>query len=120
MKYIFSVVVLVSIAASGCYYDIEEELYPNGSCTTSNVTYATTISGMMNNYGCVGCHGGTTPSGGIRLETYEEVKARAVDGSLWGAVNHERGFVPMPQGSGKMSTCDLNKLKAWITAGTPN
>ena len=33
---------------TGCYYDVEEELY--GTCHTGNVTYSTTITGIINGY----------------------------------------------------------------------
>lgn len=103
---------------AGCRYDV----VPNGSCDTSNVTYSSTITGIIQSYGCLasGCHGGSNPGAGFKLDTYEAVKAKVTDGRLFGAINHTSGFVAMPQNSGKMSQCDINKVKAWIDAGTPN
>src|SRR5688572_18598711 len=86
-----------SFSMTGCYYDNEEELYGNG-CDTSNVTYSTTITGLLTNYACLSCHVGANPSGGFSLETYTGVKAKVNDSTLWGAINHIYGFSPMPQG----------------------
>ena len=105
---------------TGCYYDVEEELYPNGNCDTTQVKYTTTIRGLLNNYGCMGCHVGGSASGGIFLENYIQVKASVSNGKLWGAINHLPGFSPMPQGANKMNSCDINKFKAWIDSGAPD
>ena len=115
----FFLLILSVVLATGCYYDVEEELYPNGNCDTTQVKY-TTINGLLNNYGCMGCHVGGSSSGGILLGNYTQVKASVTNGKLWGAINHLPGFSPMPQGSNKMSTCDINKFKAWIDSGAPN
>jgi hypothetical protein len=113
---------LVSFAIlilSSCRYDIEEELYGT-NCDTTNVRYSTTITSLLNNYGCLGCHAGTNPSGGINLDSYINVKTKITDGRLFGAINHSPGFHPMPDGGPKMNQCDINKIKAWIDAGAPN
>ena len=103
-----------------CYYHKEDLLYGNIACDTSNVTYSGTITGIIHNYACLTCHGGTAPIGSFNLETYAEVKAKVTDGRLFGAINHTSGYIPMPQAVGKMSPCDINKVKAWIDAGAPN
>jgi hypothetical protein len=111
--------VMLSFFESGCYYDKEEELYPNGNCDTAHVTYTTVIASLINNYGCLGCHYGPAPSGGFSLQGYQNVKAKVTDGRLYGAISHAAGFSPMPQGAINMSSCDINKVKAWIDAGAP-
>jgi hypothetical protein len=112
-------VVLIVFIISSCYYDKEELLYGT-SCDTSNVTYSSTITGIINNYGCLGCHVGGNPSGGINLETHASIKVYADDGRLYGAISHAPGFFPMPDGAAKMNSCDINKVKAWIDAGAPD
>jgi hypothetical protein len=111
--------ITITFSLTGCYYDSEEELYGT-DCDTSNVTYSTTIKGLLNTYTCLTCHIGSNPSGGFTLDTYAGIKARVTDGRLWGAINHLSGFSPMPQGYVKMSDCDIKKVKAWIDAGAPN
>jgi hypothetical protein len=104
---------------SSCYYNKEDLLYGT-DCDTTNVTYSSTITGLLNNYGCLGCHVGGNPSGGINLETYNNVKAVVENGRLYGAITHSPGFNPMPDGAAKMNPCDINKIKAWIEAGASN
>ena len=115
-KLLLFCVVLIS---AGCYYDNIEEVYGTTTCNTTNVTYSNTIAGILNRNACLSCHTGSAPSGGFRLETYGDVKAKITDGKLWGSINHLPGFTAMPQGLPKMSQCDINKLKAWIDSGTP-
>ena len=116
-RYIFFL--LVSVAATGCYYDKEDQLY-NCTIDVTNSKYSTTVTNTMISYGCLGCHGTISPSGGVILNTYAGTKAVAADGRLYGSIAHIAGFNPMPQGSSKMSDCDIKKIKAWIDAGAPN
>lgn len=110
-----------TIILAGCYYDVESELYgATGPCDTANVRYSTAVVGLLQNYGCLGCHSGVSASGGIRLDGYSNVKIMADNGKLFGAINHSNGFSPMPQGGNKMLPCDINKIKTWIDAGSPN
>lgn len=118
-KAILILSVICVVIASGCYYDKEDLLYGT-NCDTSNVTYSSTIKGYLNSYGCLGCHVGANPSGGINLETYANVKAVVDNGKLYGSVTHSSGFIPMPDGAAKMSSCDIKRLKAWIDASAPN
>lgn len=120
MKKILLVLFVSSFVIAGCYYDKEDLLYPAGNCDTSNSTYSAVVLPAMQNYGCMGCHSGAAPSGNIALSNYAEIKASAQNGKLFGSISHGSGFVAMPQGGNKMSTCDINKIKAWIDAGALN
>ena len=104
---------------TGCYYDKEDELY--GNCDTTNVSYSQTITNILTNYACLNCHGNPTSNGApFSLTTYANVKTQVDANRLFGAINHQTGFAPMPQGAPKMNQCDINKVKAWIDAGAPN
>lgn len=114
-------VFLLAIITSGCYYDIEEQLYGlNTPCDTSNVTYSTTVVPILQNSGCFICHSGATASGGIRIDDYSSLKMQVSNGKLYGSISHSPGYSPMPQNGNKMTSCDLNKIKTWIDAGSPN
>lgn len=94
------------------------------TCSTVNVTYANTISGIINTGGCLSCHSNTSPIAPFMLETYAQVKVKAAEqrngtSVLYGALAHQSGFSPMPQGLPKLSDCNLAKVKAWIDAGMP-
>ncbi len=114
-------IALTALLVSSCYRDVEEVLYPStGNCETSGVTYANTVAPLLQSNGCVGCHNGPAPSGNISLDNFNGVKAVALNGKLYGAINHSGGFSPMPQGGPKMSACNISKIKAWIDSGSVN
>ena len=118
------------IGLTGCYYDTEEELYPDiGStiCDTVSVSYANDIVPIVSSK-CSNpsCHAGVNAAAGIPLETYAGVKAyleldkaRFLSSITWdGSVSNPRN---MPQGaSTKISDCNINTIKAWINSGYPN
>jgi hypothetical protein len=121
MKKLISILSIIVTLLVSCYKDNEQELYPaTGNCDLINVTYAGTVLPLLQSQGCLGCHSGGAPSGNISLEGYNNVKAVALNGKLYGVINHSPGFSPMPKGGSKMSACNINKIKAWIDAGTNN
>jgi hypothetical protein len=112
--------VFLPFLAMGCYYDNETTLYPESKCTPPTTsTFSDMVLPLLNNR-CNNCHGGSTPSGGIGLDTYTEVMKYVNDGSLLGSVNFNSGFSPMPKNSSKMSACDIQKIQVWIDSGAPN
>ena len=126
----FFLSILVSISLTSCYYDTEEELYPDSGsvvCDTISVSYATDIVPIMNSKcSYSGCHASINAAAGIALETYVEVqsyldtdKARFLSSITWdGSVSFPKN---MPQGaSTKISDCNINTIRAWINAGYQN
>jgi len=69
---------------------------------------------------CNVCHSTARHEGNVITDTYEGLSKVALNGRLWGGVNWESGFVPMPNGGAKLSACDLGKIKKWIYLGAPN
>ena len=92
---------------------------PIFTCDTSNVKFGATVYPLMQNY-CVGCHSGNSPSGGISLSTYNNIKAAALNGSLFGSINHSAGYSAMPKNLPKLNQCNINRIKSWIDAGALN
>ena len=90
-----------------------------GVCDTDNVSYATIIVPILQNT-CLGCHSGSTPSGGINLSTHAGVQTVALNGRLVGAVSHDSAYSSMPQGGQKLSDCKIDQIRAWVDAGAPN
>ncbi|MES1221659.1 MAG: hypothetical protein ABUT20_39530 [Bacteroidota bacterium] len=124
MKKLFPFLLILAfisvLGSSGCYYDVEDRLYPKTSCDTTNITYSTTIVSILQNNGCLTCHGGTATAGGnIVLDTYAGVKPYAQNGHLMGSVNQETGYSAMPLGGSKLSSCDIQKINTWINSGIP-
>ena len=109
---------------SSCYYDKEELLYHganSGPCvdTVGTISYSQKVAPMLQQY-CYSCHNGNFPSGNIAMGTYATDKAIAQNGSLYGSINHASGYSPMPQGTPKMSSCEIATVKKWIDAGMQN
>lgn len=90
-------------------------------CDTGNVKFSTTIMPVIETR-CKGCHSGTSPQGGVSMTNYTQVRATAVNGSLWGSITHKNGFtaMPYPAGSAKIPECDIRKVKIWIDKGAQN
>jgi hypothetical protein len=104
---------------SSCKYNNQEELYP--VCDTSTVTYSGTIVPILHD-NCYRCHGtnSNSKSGGIILEDYNVLKKYAADGRLYGNVAHLPNYIAMPFDGGKLSDCDIAKIKSWVDKGYPN
>lgn len=105
----------------GCYYDKEENLYPNEYivyCDTVQISFSGEINSIIQN-NCTGCHSGSSPAAGIVLVNYTEIRNIAMNGALEGVVEGKSGYPLMPP-SGRLPECERNKIKAWIKAGSPN
>ena len=122
-KYILSILVFIAVAGfSSCYYDQADVLYPGAgtACdTAAAISYAQKVVPLLQQQ-CYGCHSGGSPSGGIAMGTYATDKAIAVNGKLYGSISYAAGYIQMPSGSPKMSTCQLATIKKWIDSGSPN
>jgi uncharacterized membrane protein len=90
-----------------------------GKCDSTAVSFATFVKPIIENR-CQGCHGGTIPSGGINLTTYAQIKASAQTPKFLGSMKRLAGFSFMPKGGQSLSSCELNKMEAWIKRGAPN
>ena len=105
---------------SNCTYNNEEDLYPQiVECDTLNVTYSSTIAPIMST-SCNSCHGESFVNANVRTDNYDDLKVIADDGRLWGVVNHESGYSPMPKDRPKLNDCDLKKIRVWLDNGALN
>lgn len=125
MKRILTIFSILFVATFiGCYYDNEEKLYPelNTDCDLTTVTFSGTVKPILQ-ASCYTCHSNSnylSAGGGIKLENHADVKTMAESGKLMGAVKHESGFIPMPNGGGKLSNCEISKLQQWVDNQMPN
>lgn len=106
----------VVLAASGCFYDIEAELYPAGCIVPETVVYAIDIEPIIAQKCAIGiCHvtSGVAPGS---FETYEGLLNKVDNGTF-----EERIFVrqDMPP-SGSLSSCEVQILQKWIDQGALN
>ncbi len=106
--------------ATSCFYDNEEYLYPDdGFCDPpARITYQNFVSELMQTH-CNSCHNPGNPSGNVITSTYQGLVTVAENGRLFGAINHEPGFTPMPLGLNQLPSCDLAQINSWIESGAP-
>jgi hypothetical protein len=123
----FSITLILtcSVFLFSCSKDNEDDQDPGGggggggnNCVTTNMKYATDIQPILQ-ANCYSCHQ-NGQNGGVNLGSHAGVKVVADNGRLVGAITHAAGFAPMPQGLAKLSDCNINKIKSWVTAGAPN
>jgi len=79
-----------------------------GNCNTNSMKFNTDIVPILQ-ANCNSCHTVTIAPGNIITENYNGVKKIAENGKLVGSIEHASGFIPMPLGRAKLSTCDLIK-----------
>jgi hypothetical protein len=86
---------------------------------SSTVSFSTEVNTVITN-NCLSCHNNGFTSGGISLQGYAKVQAQALNGKLFGSINHSGGFSKMPQGRPKLDDCTIATIKKWIDNGAPN
>ncbi|MEQ8625312.1 MAG: hypothetical protein RJQ00_00225 [Vicingaceae bacterium] len=102
---------------TSCYYDNEEELYPNApECDTTVVTFSVDVQPIISASCAIsGCHvAGGTGSG--NFQTYSGIKSKVDVGSFMNRVIVQQNMPP----NGDLSSCELEQLKIWIDEGAPN
>lgn len=119
-RHFFWMALIIAGLMQSCYYDNEEDLYPQPApCDTTNITYSQNVWPIVND-NCTSCHSGSAPSGNISLTDYNEIVDAANDGSLLGTIRHDDGWSPMPKGGGQLPDCDIKHIEIWVDEGTPN
>jgi len=109
------------ILLTGCVWDNEEEFYPgSGVCDTTSVSFSEDIVPILAN-NCYSCHSNLNAPGftnGLALEDYEDIATNAQ--RIVSAVNHQKGFQPMPKGGAKLDPCPISLIEAWVDTGAPD
>jgi hypothetical protein len=109
--------IFLCVVVTACTYRNKEDILKNMSCNTTNITYTNTIKGILQSNGCEGCHAvGSTPP---TLIGYDASKAAASQASFIGCLKHIAPYSPMPKNGNKIDSCSINKIEAWIAAGSP-
>jgi len=114
-------IIVVGIAAS-CTKQSEDVLKAQGGgtvCDTTGMQYSLDVLPILK-ANCYSCHANGIVNGGVSLDGYANVATQVSNGNLIGAITHAPGYVPMPFDGGKLSDCDIAKIKAWINEGAPD
>jgi hypothetical protein len=108
---------LFLIMGQACYYDNEKELYGTAvPCDTLAVSYSTEIQGIITN-NCQGCHNNQSASGNLNLESIASRTANIA--KILDRIGRSAGDPLVMPTSGPMSTCNINKIRAWSNQGLP-
>lgn len=78
-----------------------------------SVFYSSDVKTIIDN-NCVGCHAGSSPSAGVDLSNYTNVKFQTEQGNLISRMNNTNN--PMPP-SGVVPAVDLQKIDKWLSDG---
>lgn len=107
------------LSLGGCYYDNEEDLYPNSFCDTVNVTYSGTIDPIIQGKCAIpGCHvAGGDGSGDFTV--FSDLADPATNGSLLRSIRNEAGALGMPP-SGPLRDCEIRQIELWVASGSAN
>lgn len=115
----FFIIASISVAFSvSCVDNNELDLYGIPDCDTTNVTWNSKISVIMET-NCVMCHGEDLSYNGVRHDSYESEMIVVRDGRLRGVVNHLNGYVKMPKDRSKLPECELLLINTWLDNGAP-
>lgn len=99
-----------------CTKAVIDEVSPSDlSPINGSVTYNANVKSLMFN-SCVTCHGGSTPSAGLDLTSYANVRQSAEHGTLKQRINSATN--PMPQ-SGLLPASQRQLIEKWINDGFP-
>jgi hypothetical protein len=117
--YLFILLVcLIAGLPQSCVNNNAEDLYPPPPCDTTDVTWDSKISAIMQK-NCVECHNSEQHPNDVRHDTYAFEMIVVNDGRLRGVVNHLPGYVKMPKDRAKLPECELKLINFWLDHGAP-
>lgn len=115
-----AVLLLIVCGLSSCYYDSVEELYPQATCDTTNVTYSATIKPLVDQSCAIaGCHNAPTPTGWDFTKFDKLKQAATTNNKLMLSITHSAGASAMPKNMPKLDDCSIAKFRIWVAAGAP-
>jgi uncharacterized membrane protein len=88
-------------------------------CNPDDFSFSSNIQPVVSAY-CEGCHGGSSPSGDLALETYDQIKTIALDGRLMDALYGTNNVTLMPDNTTGLPECNISNFQNWVDAGAPN
>jgi hypothetical protein len=107
-------IVSCALIFNGCYYDKREELLGGASiCDTSNTQFTAVVNPIIVQ-NCTSCHGGASPSAGLSLEGYNNIK------NNYSTILNSMNNGTMPKGSNKLDACTILKVQTWVNRGAQN
>lgn len=89
------------------------------SCDTTAVTYSGSLVPLLTT-GCVACHSGASPDGGVDLTSHANVTSAVSYSNLMASIRQDPGAVAMPPAGSALNDCEVRLFEMWIEDGMPN
>ncbi len=109
---------LLLSGTTGCFYDVESELYPASDCSQTTSGFTAYVEPLVASQ-CAGCHGGASPDAGLALENYPQIRDAALSGQLENRINRTAGDPLLMPPNGPLSNCNIEAIQSWIADGAP-
>lgn len=121
MKYLLLITILFFAIFGSCYYDNEEDLFPDleQECDTADINFIGTIEPMLAG-NCLSCHSNSNaPNFGnnLAIEDYQDVVN--LQQAILGAIKHEPPYSPMPKNGNKLNNCLIRQFEIWVENDFP-
>lgn len=87
-------------------------------CVTESMSYLNNIWPTLRD-NCNSCHSGGSPSGGIKIENYNDVKILVNNSKLLNVLYGRNGAPLMPT-TGQLQICKIQQIEQWINDGALN
>ena len=97
----------------GCENNLADDSDQNPTdCSVVEAYYEESVAPILTQT-CIGCHSGSSPSGGLNLDDYTTVRSGM--GDVLDRVNREEGSSGfMPQGGSKLTDAELSILQSFF------
>ncbi|GAA4368497.1 hypothetical protein GCM10023185_41290 [Hymenobacter saemangeumensis] len=109
------------LLASACTYSHGGDAVVPCEANPATISFAATVAPIIRVNCRDGCHNATTRGGGVNFDDFGDTQFYAGSGSIVRRIELDPSHPDfMPKGRGKLSACDIARIKAWVAAGTPN
>ena len=90
----------------------------NSDCADTISFSATVLPLITQNCSTSGCHDANSGSAGYTLTSHQDISPSA--SQVLGAMRHDAGFAPMPEGAPKLADSLIQYVECWISQGKLN
>ena len=113
LKLVIRILPVALVYFFGCENNVENDPDQNPTdCAVVEAYYEESVAPILTQ-NCIGCHSGSSPSGGLNLDDYTTVRSGM--GDVLVRVNREEGSSGfMPQGGSKLTDTELSILQSFF------
>ena len=113
LKLVIRILPVFLVYFFGCENNVADDPDQNHTdCSVVEAYYEESVAPILTQ-NCIGCHSGSSPSGGLNLDDY--ITVRRGMGDVLVRVNREEGSSGfMPQGGGKLTDDELSILQSFF------